>query len=293
MTYTDTILQTLESDTQIWESEVFQNHTDTILQTLESDTQIWESEVFQNKNIDLIDKNQNISTEKEETVKELPTSTEMFPAQPQTLTTSEDSTTESKEVDHVVEKQADELTEGSVPGILDNVIYKYEKFEKRNVELLSDDESKLILINFLTSNIHKLLIQRSFTKFNLYPNNSCFDKDMIKKIFYYVTENFSSLFSSNSQEQDSVELENEAFFHLFALGTIYIDFFDFLVDFDTLTELFLFSASSNLLINLQYINQFYWDKEIHNLQQKIKNSADLECKKEDINNKYKANIELI
>ena len=199
---------------------------------------------------------ENIPTE--ERVKELPTSTETVPSQPETLTTSEESTTESKEVDHhVVEKPADELTEGSVPGILDNVIYKYEKFEKRNVELLSDDESKLILINFLTSNIHKLLIQRSFTKFNLYQNNCCFDKDMIKKIFYYATENFSSLFSSNSQEQDSVELENEAFFHLFALGTIYIDFFDFLVDFDTLTELFLSSASSTLLINLQYINQFY------------------------------------
>ena len=146
-------------------------YTDTILQTLESDTQIWESEVFQNKNIDLIDKNQNISTEKEETVKELPTSTEMFPAQPQTLTTSEDSTTESKEVDHVVEKQADELTQEHA---LEKLVGEEEKWKN---ELLAEFGEKFKL---------KYTFEFKTITEKLYTAQKIDHKSLIYLLFHYI-----------------------------------------------------------------------------------------------------------
>ena len=83
---------------------------------------------------------ENIPTE--ETVKELPTSTEMVPAQPQTLTTSEDSTRESKEVDHVVEKQADELTEEHP---LEKLVGEEEKWEEKQPKDL--DQSNTVQYN--------------------------------------------------------------------------------------------------------------------------------------------------
>ena len=112
---------------------------------------------------------ENIPTE--ETVKELPTSTEMVPAQPQTLTTSEDSTTESKEVDHVVEKQADELTQEHA---LEKLVGEEEKWKN---ELLAEFGEKFKL---------KYTFEFKTITEKLYTAQKIDHKSLIYLLFHYI-----------------------------------------------------------------------------------------------------------